>query len=312
VLALPLAITWLPAQLFRGPTSGAFQVPFNNISEELSGLSVRTQAMLAYQLSGFLLEPLPWHIRLQQGATILALLLILTGFFFAIYHSGAFRPALRWLTLCTLASWLTYYAAGRLGIYPYGGTRHALILSPLILLMIAAGLLGIWRRHKPLAVIGFLAIGIIGFVSPPEPAEDLRTITDYWLQQRNNPTPTYVYYAAVPGFRYQLRLEEKSAGLAPPSLPPLWYIHCWEGRPEKYCADRGVVYGRWIRRLSAAEKQAAILDAFGSPPEEFWLVLSHTGDSERRDVLQILSQNYNIDDRLEVSGAAVYLLSRRE
>jgi hypothetical protein len=209
------------------------------------------------------------------------------------------------------ASWLAYFAAGRLGVYPYGGTRHALILSPFILLTLATGLLALWRWQKAIAVLAFLAIVIIGFVSPSEPAEDLRTVIHYWLEQRHDHTPTYVYYGAVPGFRYQLRIAEEAAALTPLSVPPLWYIHCWQGKPESYCAADGVVYGRWIRSLSATEKQAAILNSFGSPPEEFWLALSHTGDIERHDVLQILRQRYTVEDQLEVSGAAVYLLSQR-
>jgi uncharacterized membrane protein len=311
LLALPLATTWLPAQLFRGPTSDAFQVAVSTLAEEFANLSTRTQAMLAYQLTGFLQVPSPGQIYLQQAAAVVVFVLALLGVLTGIRRAGSSRLALRWFTLCALASWLTYYMAGRLGIYPYGGTRHALIFSPFILLVMAIGLRRLWRRQKLIAVLAFLAIMVIGFVSPSEPAEDLRTITDYWLRQRSSDTQTYVYHGAVPGFRYQLRLAEEAAGLTPLPVPPLWFIHCWQGKPENYCTADGVVYGRWIRSFSAAEKQAAILKAFVSPPEEFWLILSHTGDVERQDVLQLLGQNYTIDEQLEVPGAAVYLLSQQ-
>lgn len=311
LLALPLLIVWLPAQLFRGPTRSAFQITVNSLPEELSTLLIRTQAMLAYQLTGLLPEPSLWQIRLQQGATALILLLLLIGFLYSTRRSDSFGLASRWFGLCTLASWGTHYLANRLGIYPYGGTRHALILSPFILLIMAIGLLNLWHWKRVIGTAAFLAILVVAFISPLEPPEDLRTVTRYWLSRRDEHTPTYIYYNAVPGFRYQLQLAKNTAGPTPLFPPPLWYIDCWEGKPEVYCAVDGVVYGRWIRLLPTEEKHTAILAAFDTPPEAFWLVFSHTEDAERNEVLQSLSQDYTIGDQLEATGAAVYLLSNQ-
>lgn len=310
LLFAPLALLWLPGQLFRGPTSSAFQTQLSSASAELSMLLSRTQGMLAYQLTGFLAQPLAWQVRLQQVAAVLLLLLLAIGFLFALRQRQTPGLALRWLALCTVASWLAYYAAGRLGVYPYGGTRHALILSPLLLAMAAVGLQTLWRWQKLVGVAVFLAIAAVALLAPPEPPEALRTVTDYWLSQRHDDTPTYIYYGAVPGFRYQLQLAQESPQTATDPLLPLWYVHCWEGRPALYCNDGKLVYGRWIRSHPPAEKRAAILNAFNPLPDAFWLIVSHTSEAEQKEVLQALAADYIVADQFRATGAAVYLLSR--
>jgi hypothetical protein len=131
--------------------------------------------------------------------------------------------------------------------------------------MIAIGLLTVWRWKKVVGTAVFLAIGVIAFISPLEPPEDLRTVTRYWLNHRVEHTPTYIYYNAVPGFRYQLQLANNVARFTPSFLPPLWFIDCWEGKPETYCTADNMIHGRWIRPLSTEEKNAAILAAFTTP-----------------------------------------------
>ncbi|RMG97920.1 MAG: hypothetical protein D6706_07870, partial [Chloroflexi bacterium] len=107
--------------------------------------------------------------------------------------------------------------------------------------------------------------------------EDLRTVTKEYLLKRYINTPTYIYYGAVPGSRYQLSLETNTKN----PIPADWYRDCWAGKSNSYCAEENIFYGRWIRQLSPVEQSEEILStisASASPNMEFWIIFSHTSN----------------------------------
>lgn len=310
LLLVPLAIDWLPEQLFRGPTATAFQPMRLPLQEELTLFFTQTKALLIYQILGYQADGWPWPHLPEWALWLPVLLLILLS---ATRH----RPRIRWF----VASLFVYYGAGRLGVYVYGGWRYALIIAPLFWVCIAAGLARLlapkWWRLSPRNVIAYAIVGLlIGFAlyAPREPQEDLRTITQQWASSRQPDDLTYVYYGAVPGFRYQFSLLEPLA-----TAPPLWYWHCWRATNPAYCVEKGVVYGRFIRQLSAEQKQQAVLETLSSHRQaagagsldRLWLVFSHTYAGEDAIILAAFQDTYQIAASYAAENSALFLLERR-
>ncbi|HRQ38298.1 MAG TPA: glycosyltransferase family 39 protein [Chloroflexota bacterium] len=303
LLILPLAIGWIPHQLFQGPTSNAFATNFHSLSIEANILLTNTRQLLAYQLTGYIAEPELW-----TNLQLLAWVMILISLFFSVLGlAKSTRHA--YLLVWLLVSWILYYVAGRMGVYPYGGTRHALILTPLLVLAVSVGITTMWQIWRPLSLAMFIGISVITVVAPREAPEDLRSVATYFLANRTDNIPAYVYYGAVPGFRYQLQ----SDGDLEEEIPATWYRECWAGALESYCTDNEIIYGRWIRQLSPEEKVSEILATIThSSQTEFWLLFSHTANAEQDEVVNTLKGLYVIVDSIEVQGASAYLFHLRQ
>ena len=297
VASLPLLTSWLPDQLFRGPTTSAFTVYGLPIVTEIELFLQQTADMLSYQLTGYLPEPTLWT-SLKTTAWLLVLLVLLVVLRAKTKH----RQVILWLVL----SWGLYYLAGRFGAYPYGGTRHALILTPLLVLALAisTATLWYWRRFAGLAILAAMLVTTI--LAPGEAPEDLRSVASQWLNRRDPTTPTYVYYGAVPGFRYQVERLEKPEE----DVYGIWFRECWFGEQPDFCSDKDIHYGRWIRQLTPSEKVEEITDTFTEPVDRFWLILSHTSDTERVELIEAASDYYRIADFIEASGASAYLFDK--
>ncbi len=299
-LALPLLLFWLPQQLFRGPTSNAFRISLNSFAAEANSFFVKTKNLLAYQFTGYIADPAPWLVLTQFAWVLLLLLLVLS--LYSLTKSINHAYIINWL----LVAWVLYYVAGRIGAYPYGGSRHALILTPLLLLTAAIGIAVLWRAQRLLSVVVAVAFILVAAIAPREQPQDLRVVVNQYLVKRQEAVPTYVYYSAVPGFRYQMQLSE---GMAE-DLPGIWYRGCWAGESHLYCSEDGIFYGRWMRALPANEKFAEILAALPPSTSEFWIVFSHVTSAEQHEVLTVLQEMYNIQDMIEATGASAYLLRK--
>jgi uncharacterized membrane protein len=274
---LPL-LPWIRSQLLRGPTQDAFQVVWLSWAREVKWLWHNTHQLLSFQVTSNM-PPVPYSEKLLLLAWLLLLSTLMLASIKTSYH-----PPARLLGLMLLVSWAVYYFLGRLGAYPYGGLRHSLILTPLLLPMVAIGIQSLWRIWAGLGISWLLVILLVSFIVPPEPPQDLRSVTVYWLQNSGPQTPTYVYYGAVPGFRYQLQ----QAGLDSLSSRGNWYQDCWQGQIE-LCAVDEILYGRWLRHLSPEEKVANIQATMGAP-RQFWLISSHTREEEQEELLIALQQ----------------------
>jgi uncharacterized membrane protein len=302
LVALPLFLFWLPDQLFRGPVSGAFQVQLDTPSNELTMFLTRTQNLLAYHFTGLIIKPEEWaNLRLAAWLLLLfSLLLSLYG----LRKSSKYAYVLLWL----LAAWATYYTVGRLGAYPYAGTRHALILAPLLILVVATGLAVIWETWPPLSLLTLGGILAVAMLAPVEGPEDVRSVVTQFLERREENVPAYVYYNGVPAFRYQIGLQKGEVE----DIPAAWFRACWAGEDHPYCEQDTIVYGRWMRRFTTDEKVNEISRALGPEDQEaFWLIFSHTSDLEQAEVFGVLEEQFATEEAFEAPGAAAYLLRRR-
>jgi hypothetical protein len=92
----------------------------------------------------------------------------------------------------------------------------------------------------------------------------------------------------------------------------VWYPECWQSLPKPHCHEDGIHYGRWIRQLSPEEKDAEIMSTLaGAGTDEFWIIFSHTADSERQELVHILESKHEVIDAIDAVGASAFLLQRR-
>lgn len=229
------------------------------------------------------------------------------------------RP-LVWL----LGSYLLYYAMVRVGLYGYGnyGFRHALVLSPLVVLTMAAAVEWLFRNNRARIALGLLIVvlgmelfslpnrtwsqHIRGNMAWPE-REDLDRIVPYWLDHRSDREATYVYYGAAPAFRYYLRLYGVESG----PLPPGWYARCWDGKSQGACVAGNIYYGEGLRRYPPLGKLWSVRETLRGEPERLWMIFSHVYEDEENVVLQEL-RNYGYTVALSERkvNASAYLLVR--
>ncbi len=295
----PLLLFWLPGQLrfYRRLAPERFLTPWQSLEVEILTFLRQTRYLLEHQVMGHLADGWPW-----PSVPSLAIVGGLALFLFLGLERSRRRPD---FAMGFLFSWAAYYLVGRTGVYPYGGSRHALILAPYFMVLLAAGLLQLRRLGRPVMLAGVLVSLLVMAAAPPNPAEDIRQVVRAWLAR--SPTDiTYVYYGAVPGFRYQY---EQLTGRRQP-VPPDWYRVCWSGAAVPYCREAGVIYGSWLRQFTPAEQRAAILAAVGPTPDTFWLVFSHTVPEDIDEIVASFAPEYRVAEQLEAEGAAAYRLQR--
>ncbi len=177
-LILPLALFWIPVQLFRGPTTGAFQLAFTSLGQEAFTILNETKSLFAYQLTGTISDPTRWVI-LQWVAALLILVALTVG-----VVEQARSPKRSYVVLWLLSCWSVYYGAGRLGLYPYAGTRHSLIFTPLLITFVAVGLAVFWRQRMVAGAVLLLGITVLALMAPAEAPEDLRTVAAHYIAAR--------------------------------------------------------------------------------------------------------------------------------
>lgn len=301
LLSVPLAVEWMPVQLFRSATAGAFKLVMGTSQEELHRWAMQTKSLLIFMLLGYQKNNWPWP-QLQEWMLWLPLVFLVL--------IGTIRKRYRLLISWFLIGSLVYYLVGRAGAYPYGG-RYALILEPLLWCAVAAGISVlasrlVWSIRGFVVVVILSAFVALGLLAPIEAQEDLRTAARFWSAHRQTGEATYVYYGAVPGFRYQIAL----AGY-PEALPPLWYMDCWQGEPFDYCNEGGIHYGRWIRNLAPEAKVQALLDATGDATQRLWLIFSHIYGDEDQTILTALNPTYRVVMRHSTENSAAILLERQ-
>lgn len=302
ILVIPLIVGWLPDQIFRGPTTAAFQFAFSPFREEIQRFMIQTKAFLIYQFIGHQPNGWPWPELHECVIWLPAVFLVLMSS----------RHKLRLPIVWFVVGLLIYYFFGRLGAYPFGGVRHSLILASLFWCCTAAGIVNLLSLNKLLSLHNLFGLSCLGliilvtFLSPIEPQEDLRSVSKLWLSLRQSGEPIYVYYGAVPGFRYQLEV----AGISE-VVPAVWYKNCWQGQPTSYCAKDDIYYGRWIRQLPPEEKKQAVLDAVGDSTDQFWMVFSHIYPGEDQTILAALEDIYRTAMSYYGENSALILLERR-
>ena len=186
------------------------------------------------------------------------------------------------VVLVLVVALLAMGVANVLGLYPFGA-RYAFFLSPLLLALVAAGVLALHDRARVAgAVAGVLVVAMLvaflpnvgprnPYVRPPYENLD-ETLA--WVAARDEPaTPVYLYYGSWAAYAlYKTRLE---------------------GRP--------VVRGRVLRRLTPEEKVAAVRRELAGHARVF-VVASHLWQDDQRTLL----------DGLLAPGGGFRLVALRE
>jgi hypothetical protein len=314
----PLALFFLPHQLLRGPTAAAGQPSFAAPWAELQHFIEATQTLLAFQFTGW-----PW--------TSLPAWLSATAILFALTCAAVYAATERNARLLCIALGTTiagYYLVSRWNLFPYG-YRYGLILTPLLLPAIGVGIASLWMRRRQssgLALLGALLLcalvgvemlslphqGIrrltsaaaVSYSWPEE--EELRPLAAYWLGHRKPGQITYVYYGAVPGFRYYLGL----LGADRSSPPASWFLDCWRSSAPGYCQSGDVYFGRSLRAIAPADKVRIVTEQLPANFAGGWLIFSHVVADEQASILRGLADEYTIVEQKEAPGAALFLLER--
>lgn len=298
---LPLLVFFFPEQL-QGQGSSTLAFPLSSVMAELEGFALAMGDSFLFWLTGWPWSPLPkWAGQVVIYSTLILSIIVLVN-----RSSGFSKRIVVWFW----GTYITYYLFVRVGLYGYGqvGFRYALILSPLLVLTITAGIDQLLRWKRTPAV-GYALLAVIVGVSLyslpnrtlseitrgvqvwPE-TEDVREVAQHWIQHRDRGDTTYVYYGAVPAWRYYMRLYGEEAS---EPLPPTWMPDCWGRRPDRYCSSDNLFYGEWFAELSTEEKIASIQETLGHLPERFWIILSRgMSPPDQEALLEALSRTHRV------------------
>lgn len=313
----PLLIFFLPHQLFRGNTANAFQITLSQLVAQLKTLPTTTQHLIAFQTTSW-----PWTtISVWFSSSLILVPIIVCLLQFKKLSSQA-----KLWVIWSILTWGGYYFSSLLGVFPYG-FRYSLILTPLLIPLFVLSLkIRVFGNYQWLvtAIISILVISISIMSLPnqsfqeniypkngwdwPE-TENIEPIVDYWLQNRQNSSETYIYYGALPAFGYYLSLKQDTHQQA---LPPTWYSNCWQKTIINYCSNNNIYYGQWLRHLEAPQKVLAIQTSMPQKtPQNLWLIFSHIYANEDELILTELQKQYNIVDSYKQTKAAAYLLHKK-
>lgn len=205
-------------------------------------------------------------------------------------------------------SLLFYYGISRTGSYFFNGTRHSLLITPLLILATAYGIVIVGRKYKLFSILLISPLVIMSIFVPREPQEDLRSVTQYWQTHKQVDDVTFIYYGAAPGFQFQLDLINNDIS----NLPRHWYGDCWSKNFDAfYCRDNNIYYGRWTRPKTAEESKNLLLITIGNTPERIWLVFSHAQPTDREELVNALNPQYKPVSENIYKGASLVLLEKR-
>ncbi|RLC83794.1 MAG: hypothetical protein DRI79_13630 [Chloroflexi bacterium] len=315
MLAIPILAYFLPNQIRRQLPVLVPSMPFSMMELEKFVLSMGDTFL--FHLVGWPFSSLPKWL----GQTVIYVILAFSVVILIRSSSEAQRRTLVWF----LGTYVAYFVTVEAGLYAYGnyGFRYALILSPLFILVATAVINQFvqWKRTLESFVLLLTIVGLAVYSLPnrtvsqvtrggqpwPE-TEDLREVTECWIEYRNENAITYVYYGALPAFRYYIRLYGLESNYP---LPPTWYSSCWAQTSDEYCSSNGVFYGEWFRSFSPEEKRLSIQRTLGHMPEQFWLIFSHVSGNEDEVILRGLSETYTVIFSCEKVNASAYLLNQR-
>ena len=328
ILEVPLFFYFLLHQM-QSQSAGT-PAPIVSIAAEVNKLVLALGDTFIFPITGWPFSSIPKYLGLIPIFTIFLLALFVL----------AFRPKRATIVLIWFwISFIVYFVFVRVGFYAYGnyGFRYGLVLIPLFVVLIAvtfvklvvpsqlpiqipkmiASALGVFASITVLAIVSLSIYSLpnrsLSEITRPNSAwpetQDIRDVMQYWMANRKPNEHTYVYYGAVPAFRYYLRLESYYETNVP--LPSLWYTDCWKDSKHDYCTSGNVFYGRWVRALSPDQKYASLRETMGEMSDHFWIIFSHIYPNEDVVILETLSHNYEITESRQYQGASVYHLDRK-
>ncbi len=308
VMTLPLYWFFLRYQLAT-TTSRTAVAPWTSLPAELRGFVRSIGETAAFQLTGWPFTATPLWISWAILGLVVALGL------WMISHAGAFP---RYIVIWLGTGYLCYFVAVRSGMYGYGsfGFRYTIILIPLFAITVAGVLHFLLAAKRLILAIGLslsLALPMIyslpnrtlstatrGDTPWPE-TQDMREAVGAWRAAQEPGQLTYVYYGAIPAFRYYASHLEPSPDQAP--------LICADQASTHPCPD--IWYGRWFRSLPPSEKIASIQTTLNGWPPELWIIFAHYSNNEDQQILQALAGQYSVEKQFRYTNAAAYLLKLR-
>ena len=314
VLCLPLLLYFLPAQMVR-MAAPSHILPFRGIPDEVIILMDAARDTLAFPITGWPFTPLK-EIYTWIG---LALFVALACLVLISRTETRFEHPVVWL----FAAFSSYYIFVRTGLYSFGsfGFRYVLILTPLIILAIAATIEQFFLTNKPYLVYLLLVVTIslelyslpnktISDLTRDDPVwpetEDISPIMNYWSSNSDPGDVTYVYYGASPAFRYY-----HSRTNTVDNVQPNWYFTCMVNFNEADCREHGIYYGEWYRDASVEDIRASIESTIPHSPTIIWLIFSHMFYDDEARTLMALGEKYQVLDQFSAQNASVYELMLR-
>ncbi|UCG22801.1 MAG: glycosyltransferase family 39 protein [Chloroflexota bacterium] len=311
---LPLLLLFLPDQIRNVEQSLDAVTPVTTLAGELPILISSLDDVFLYNLVGWPISTIPtWPATvLLAGALILIILL---------------RPRLPGLLYAWFAvAYIGHFILVRTGLYVGAfGFRYGLILTPLFVLLLVAIIDELFRRRWSLlgwaALISIMALELYALPTPVPfkvlpgqqiwvPQEAMAELFDYWQEHRHAGETTFVYYGAVPAFRYYLRLNDLDPERV--SSQARANVKCSAGQAQEVCKANNLFYGPWVRRLSPDEKVRNMEEVMGGRPDRLWLLFSHVHETEKEDMMRLLEEDYRIERSYQPGAQkpALYLLVR--
>lgn len=312
--AVPLILFFLPSQISRVDQSLDNVAAYSNIVRELVTFVSSIGDTFFYYLIGWPTSNIPTWPGLILLLGLLILLITLRPRVPGIWYG--------WIAV----AYLFYFILVRTGLYAGTfGLRYALVFTPLFVLIGAAAINALFRRRWiPAGLAVLLAVVAVELYALPTPVpfkilpgqsmwvpkEPMAELFDYWEEQRQAGEPTFVYYGAVPAFRYYLRLNNLDAERILPEARP--FITCSAGQAHEVCLEYDLFYSSWVRQLSTGEKIRDMEEVLGGKPDRLWLIFSHVHRTEEDDMLHQLGEEYTIEQMLDpgMGEATIYLLVR--
>lgn len=232
-----------------------------------------------------------------------ALFLILSGVGLLAFLPGA-RSGLA-TAFCLAPIALTVLAA-LAGVYPYGAIRQDIFLTPMLYVCAALGadrLLAILPRRLPavlsLGALAALALavawpglgGSMAFVTQSPGFQPMRLVTEKLREQMyaDRTRQIYVYYNAIPAFRYY-----------------------WRNQQEPWIAGR--LHRSFMDEEKAREQMLAVQGEIGSLIAEgrpFWVVLSQLATADESWVLEYLERSATVSMEEGQAGSSLLLVTPR-
>ncbi|HEX6790298.1 MAG TPA: glycosyltransferase family 39 protein [Candidatus Krumholzibacteria bacterium] len=307
---IPLLVSYLPTQLARVvENSGKFAGAEHGrgVAQILADKWKMASELIAFQLTG-------WpHSHIATGLSVTPVLLLMVL---------AIRRAPRLLIWFAVAI-NVYAAVDLLRLFPLG-YRWGMIMTPLIICAVAVGALAPRVRTFRWATLAvYAAVVVMCVVSLPNrwlrdrvypersgswpETEDLRVVTNFWMEHRVPGQATYVYYGAAPAFAYYTRHLASREG-----IPSTWSFACWhEAEPPAYCRQNDIYYGRWLRNKSPVEKVQSIVATLGDQPDSLWLVFGHmVPNDDARMIAGMIREGYRLEAAAQGVNASTCLLVR--
>ncbi len=174
----------------------------------------------------------------------------------------------RTVGICFFGALAVTYPADGLGLYPMGH-RYVLFASPPLFAALAAGVGGLWQHARSLGILATLATTVVFLAFAPHelwpnpwltvPREELRPVVESVTTAREPEELIYVYFGAIPAFRYYYRGSDKAV---------LWGRNLAEGG-----------HAGEAQRISASKTHPDV-----------WLVFSHERAGDREALLAALEE----------------------